>query len=155
MIYDLDDDNILRCGDSNASSGCDQLTALPHTDELRCDQVDSRYATHGAPAANYSVWNPVYDYFAPTRPGMWPRGFPLSLVRLSMTKTAVFPKRELVSNVAVWQSLADHDPDVDAIFRLARPLPLAFSSRKEPIALPAKVFAPLNAQTTLHLYKSL
>ena len=52
------------------------------------------------------------------------------------------------------QSLADHDPDVDAIFRLVRSTPFAFERekerRREVVMVPKGKYAPYNAQATLH-----
>lgn len=72
------------------------------------------------------------------------------------------------------QYLANHDPDVDAIYRLVQPLPLNFAAERIPLVVPlrrseqdaennvdnavtgnAGVYTPYNAQTTLHRYKAL
>ena len=52
-------------------------------------------------------------------------------------------------SIGALQLLADHDPDVDAIFRLSRRLPVAFGERRDVLALPAGVMAPMNAQALL------
>ena len=47
----------------------------------------------------------------------------------------------------VWQGLADHDPDVDAIYRLTqRRRNFDFTARGAPLALPVGTFCPYNAQ---------
>lgn len=51
--------------------------------------------------------------------------------------------------IGALQLLADHDPDVDAIFRLSRRLPVAFGERRDVLALPSGVMAPMNAQALL------
>lgn len=79
-----------------------------------------------------------------------------------------------LKDVAIVQSLANHDPDVDAIYRLTQPLPFSFQFPKSVmeagslqlsnsdhdrstssqvfIACPNQLFAPYNAQATLHMY---
>jgi hypothetical protein len=66
--------------------------------------------------------------------------------------------------VGVIQSLANHDPDIDAIFRLTMPIPFDFPAEfpvasgaggSRPLLVPAKTYAPYNAQATLHMYSSL
>ena len=50
------------------------------------------------------------------------------------------------------QSLADYQPDVDAIYRFTMPAPFWFMKTKEtkPLLVPDGVFTPYNAQATLH-----
>jgi hypothetical protein len=81
----------------------------------------------------------------------WPRGFPLDQIRESVsdplgTKEA---SSDDTSAIAIIQSLANHDPDVDAIYRMST-LPLPFDFRAGApglVALPplTKVM-PFNAQ---------
>jgi hypothetical protein len=49
--------------------------------------------------------------------------------------------------VGIWQSLADGDPDVDAIYRLIDHRPCFFQKRA-PIALAAGTMCPFNSQAT-------
>ena len=58
-------------------------------------------------------------------------------------------------NVAVWQLAANHDPDVDAIYRLTRPLPFVFAARGPTVVIPAKVLAPYNSQSSVHTQQAL
>jgi hypothetical protein len=54
-----------------------------------------------------------------TSASAWPRGTPLPDV--TDPKSFMVGRRAAAvpyADVAVWQSLADHDPDVDAIYRL-------------------------------------
>lgn len=80
----------------------------------------------------------------------WPRGLPLDAVQtpsVAVADTAPFD----TSTIGIVQSLANVNPDVDAIYRLTRPLPLDFA-RADPAAclvVPPSVFAPFNAQATL------
>jgi len=61
-------------------------------------------------------------------------------------------------DIAVYQSLADHEPDVDGIFRLTKPIPFDFLSapgRPLGVAVPWGALAPYNAQATLLLRPAL
>ena len=62
--------------------------------------------------------------------------------------------------VTILQSLADHDPDVDAIYRLTAKMPLAFENKKQAgprsantlgkvDVVPAGVMSPFNAQAVV------
>ena len=70
------------------------------------------------------LYNP-YPYFMTEGsnekliPDVWPRGFPLSKIHdsESFENTIVKPHRDF-DRIKVFQSLADHDPDVDAVFRM-------------------------------------
>ena len=53
-----------------------------------------------------------------------------------------------IERVGVILSLADHDPDVDALYRLTRELPVAFKSQQLLVAIPGEKFASYNAQST-------
>ena len=55
-----------------------------------------------------------------------------------------------VGRVWVRQHLAQHDPDVDAIYRLTSPLPVYFATDTASLALPVNTFVPYNAQATFH-----
>jgi hypothetical protein len=91
---------------------------------------------------------------------LWPRGFPLESIKDPLTTDCTLrhsAKGEL-DGVAVIQSLADHDPDVDAIYRLTRKLPLSFGSAplgKAATIIPNGMFVPFNAQATLYKQRAL
>ncbi|KAK0395883.1 hypothetical protein QR680_001473 [Steinernema hermaphroditum] len=99
--------------------------------------------------SNY-VFNP-YEYFG--QPTMWPRGHPLSQIKIpndvhqhKLCHSLSFP--------AVQQGLVGKDPDVDAIYRLINADPsagldISFSSVAPPIAVGPGVYAPFNSQNTL------
>ncbi|MGB1249844.1 MAG: STELLO glycosyltransferase family protein, partial [Candidatus Promineifilaceae bacterium] len=75
---------------------------------------------------------------------IWPRGFPLDLVR---DKTAYALQETEQREVGIWQYVADLDPDVDAIYRLLFDEPVTFE-RSEPFVLPTNVYCPINSQST-------
>lgn len=54
-----------------------------------------------------------------------------------------------VSRVGVFQSLANNDPDVDAIYRLAKEIPFSFRKSATIFAAAPGRVAPFNAQATL------
>lgn len=85
----------------------------------------------------------AYKFF--TDEFIWPRGFPLSFVLdESALKTSVKHNQK----IGIWQSLADKDPDVDAIYRLVCGKVVEFRKR-EPIALGKGVYCPFNSQNTI------
>lgn len=90
-----------------------------------------------------SGWFNVYSLF--TDEMIWPRGFPLEYINQSIRFTI-----EPVSETAglIRQGLADENPDVDAIFRLTRALPIKFEERR-PVLLPPGVWSPFNSQNTI------
>ena len=83
----------------------------------------------------------VYRYF--TDENIWPRGLPLNLILKQD-----LPGLQLGdSEIGIWQSLADGDSDVDAIYRLTSDKHVNFQSR-DPIVLGKGTFAPFNSQST-------
>jgi len=74
------------------------------------------------------VFNPYPMLGCPYRNQCWPRGFPLGQV-LNKAWNTTFSKPQQVplKSFGVLQSLADVQPDVDAIFRLTKTTPLMFS----------------------------
>lgn len=144
VIYDTDDDNRLKEAEIPVL-GIGSGTERHAVNMTR--PVDERGGHH--------VFNP-YPSFEPTCGHIWPRGFPLDFVQEANS----WPLEEvrLGSPPSVQQYLADADPDVDAIFRLTRPLPCSFSGLPsglpEAMSLPPGVFAPYNAQATVHLYEA-
>lgn len=136
-IWDFDDDNVLT----------------PGTVELgRPTKILWVHST-GCQAGNGNqlpVANPYPHMGAPTRP-CWPRGFPISHVKHSChSQLLITSETELAPKPAILQVLANHDPDVDAIYRLTQPLPFSFESASTAaLAFPPGLFVPFNAQATL------
>ena len=127
------------------------------------------------------VFNPYPIMGAPSFPS-WPRGMPLAQIKTEDTEKLEVKEVSIPqSEIGVIQSLANGDPDVDAIYRLTQPLPFAFptqypkDSKKitpikfdrsydgtseagemiPPIRTPKGTYAPYNAQATLHMYSTL
>ena len=88
----------------------------------------------------------------------WARGFPLELIQdeHSQGKLAddtTLPFSSGGKQIAVIQFLADGDPDIDAIHRITKPLPMTFESPRndaKSVLVPTHAYAPYNAQTTIH-----
>ncbi len=88
----------------------------------------------------------VYRSF--TEQHIWPRGFPLDMVKMDSTVLCEKDLSEEQARIGVWQGLADGDPDVDAIYRLVLDEPCVFRERK-PLVLAKGTVCPMNSQNTL------
>eukprot|EP00903_Cladosiphon_okamuranus_P008646 g8290.t1 len=146
VIYDVDDDNALIHPEEG----------VPHTNFSTVERkVQSRFS--GQPAS--SVHNPYGCFGAP---GVaWPRGYPLSAIQDHSPAAceAVGVDGNGRPRIGVVQALANHDPDVDAIYRLTHPpggLPFSFNlgspgtTETSLRGVPAEKMTPYNAQATLH-----
>ena len=73
------------------------------------------------------VYNPYPTLGAPESP-CWPRGFPMEKVLESFSTTdGKLSSVESPTKFGILQSLADIQPDVDAIFRLTHKTPFIFN----------------------------
>src|SRR5262249_38568691 len=88
-------------------------------------------------------WLNIYRYFADTT--IWPRGLPLDEIQTAVPPYDTLPQ-ELV-DCPIQQGLADENPDVDAIYRLALPLPISFRQDRR-LALTKNAWSPFNSQNT-------
>lgn len=135
MIWDYDDDNKI----------------FVDAFLTRLDTMDVRVAPGpGAISDNVSVAN-IYDAFECSVWPCWPRGFPLSLVRSGVAPLEDWKHEDV--RIGMLQSLADQDPDVDAVLRLTgqQASDIHFKRKIDwALALPPFVFCPANAQATLH-----
>ena len=152
VIWDFDDDNMLKFWiPSAAPEGAPSLsTAIPSSQGVETIQVLEPY-NHSFP-----TYNPYPALGAPTLPS-WPRGLPLSHIKLTECYDSQIKTRDINhQSIAVLQSLAEHQPDLDAIYRITMPVPFSFKRSKEtkPLLVPKGVLTPYNAQATLHLQPS-
>ena len=88
-------------------------------------------------------WVNVYRYF--TEALIWPRGLPLDKIRADVPAFESLDRRDV--DCPIQQGLADENPDVDAIYRLALPLPQSFRKDRR-VALCAGSWSPFNSQNT-------
>jgi hypothetical protein len=86
-------------------------------------------------------WINAYKYF--TQEHIWPRGLPLDKIRSEFNN--VVQSEE--SQIGIWQSLADGDSDVDAIYRFVFDKHIKFSSGRS-IVLGEGTYSPFNSQST-------
>ena len=94
--------------------------------------------------ASNSPWYNTYNWFSDEK--IWPRGFPLEYIHND--NHANF---KLTSKKGhIYQGLANKNPDVDAIFRLTRQLPVKFK-KKDAIILNKGVYCPFNSQNTIFM----
>lgn len=132
MIWDFDDDNILRPG---------VVPAVPRSEVYQV-QLDpaacvafNPYPLMGGPS-----------YIDPHMPPSWPRGFPLDLI-LKPCSFTLLPGN--ISSVAIVQSLAQNDPDVDGIYRLTCGMPVDFDQdSRSTLIIPPGTLTPWNAQAS-------
>lgn len=96
-----------------------------------------------APVVRSEGWVNAYRYF--TDEIIWPRGFPLEEVKSELPSLAAFSRQS--DAFYVQQGLANRNPDVDAIFRLTRKLPVDFETDLL-VALGAGTWCPFNSQNT-------
>lgn len=92
-----------------------------------------------------SAWLNVYDHFAPSQP-VWPRGYPLEALQPGQTPAITTQWAD--ENPLLVQGLADENPDVDAVYRLTRPLPVSFDRSAAPATLDIGAWCPFNSQNT-------
>ncbi|MGZ5242474.1 MAG: STELLO glycosyltransferase family protein [Bacteroidia bacterium] len=87
-------------------------------------------------------WVNVYSIFSDT--DIWPRGYPLELLQPKKTYTL-----QALTDIysPIQQGLANENPDVDAVYRLTRELPLNFNKR-DAVALGKQSWCPFNSQNT-------
>ena len=132
-IFDFDDDNYIKLGRDGLV-----LDILPD------DSINVEVAMLGANAFNH------HPMMAATVNASWARGFPLDLSQNSKNYGTVAFKEDIpLSKVGVIQFLADNNPDIDAIHRITKPLPMNFKSSNA-VLVPKHSFAPYNAQATVH-----
>ena len=138
LIWDFDDDNYLKDG---------RFPRIPEDGRGIYTVEINDVSAH----QNCSSFNPLPLMGGPTHPvPVWPRGYPLNHIKKPCNHT--LHRGGDLSTVAIFQSLADNEPDVDGVFRLTRPVPMYFeadSDSKATLIMPPGLFSPFNAQATL------
>ena len=147
VIYDVDDDNSLIDPDGG----------IPHVDSALASPLTTTFAL--GPEA--TVHNPYGCFGGPAN--VWPRGFPLDAINNpDCSRCESSPLTPLRGGgegggrpLGVVQALANHDPDVDAVYRLTYPPGgLPFDFEETPMhemeeglkVIPPAAFTPYNAQ---------
>ena len=101
------------------------------------------------PTVDDGQWVNVYRFFSDQL--IWPRGFPLNLVKNIPQSIDDLPKKTV--NCPIQQGLADENPDVDAIYRLTLPLPQSFKPSVN-VAVGKGSCCPFNSQNTTWLLET-
>ena len=102
------------------------------------------------PLLEKKVFNP-YPLMQSSQPNSWPRGLPLEAVLDPRTKGSIHYYKDVpINEIGVIQYLADGNPDIDAIHRLTKNMPMTFAADSNPLLVPTHAFVPYNAQATVH-----
>ena len=154
VIWDFDDDNMLKFWMSGAAPpGAPSLEAsIPNKENC----VEGHMEVLLPKGHSWPTFNPYPKLGAPTLPS-WPRGLPLDDIKIAASfNTSLQAVTIDCSDIGVLQSLADYQPDVDAIFRFTQQIPFWFKRAKETrhLMVPTGVMTPYNAQATLHFSSS-
>ena len=154
VIWDFDKDNMLKFWMSGAAPpGAPSLDAsLPNKGNCADDHMEVLLPK----GHNWPTYNPYPALGAPYLPS-WPRGLPLDDIKVASSFNTTLEKVIIdCSEIGVLQSLADYQPDVDAIFRFTQPIPFWFKRNQEKrhLLVPSGVMTPYNAQATLHFSSS-
>jgi hypothetical protein len=104
-----------------------------------------RSLSTSAIGVRHSGWANVYAWFSDQY--IWPRGFPLQEIESSRRWKPAGPLRTRMTDSPIQQSLADGNPDVDAIWRLLLTADVRFK-RRPSLALRRGAWCPFNSQCT-------
>ncbi len=91
-------------------------------------------------------WVNAYKFFSESF--IYPRGFPIDLALPDWQKNEKLEANSETYDCPIQQSLADDNPDVDAVWRMLYPLPLKFQ-QDEPLVLDENCWCPFNSQNTV------
>src|ERR1043165_717514 len=125
------------------SEGAEQIVETDDDNMPTEDFWTERVRRQSVKVISDAGWVNVYRYF--TDANIWPRGLPLDHIQ-----AAIPPFESLVAeeiDCPIQQGLADENPDVDAIYRLALPLPQSFRKDRR-VVLDAGTWSPFNSQNT-------
>ena len=152
VIWDFDDDNMLKFWIRDAAP--DKAPSLDAEFELIAGKDTSVIHVLQPKGHDWPTYNPYPALGSPILPS-WPRGLPLADIKKDQCSNTTIEATKLpAKSIAVLQSLAEGQPDVDAIYRIttSMPRPFAFKRTDEtrPLMIPAGVLSPYNAQATLH-----
>ena len=161
IIYDFDDDNVLKQADKNNVGGASLLERFSRgdtNDEVAFTRVVKLSNKYREAAFNpFPLMRPKVANDANT----WPRGFPIESMQnklaSGMEDAVLAGEMTPLASIGVIQSVCDGDPDVDAIYRMTHQLPVYFESGPgaTPLLIPMQSYSPYNAQATIHRHKAL
>jgi hypothetical protein len=132
-IFETDDDNLLE----------DSAIKIPR---IEVSNLDTLLLNRG--------WVNVFDFLEIENHNhesekMWPRGFPLELIKTNDTSSKpIKHSKELKMTTPIANGFVNGDPDVDAIFRLTRNLPIVFKNITRELVLANDSWSPFNSQNT-------
>lgn len=145
-IFDFDDDNFIKLDEDGKP-----LQLLPAGDEPSAMTLkDVNIIMQGANVFNH------HPIMGASLDDSWPRGFPIEMILNNNTRGQVAFTNDVKfhhhgKEIGVIQFLADGNPDIDALHRLSKPLPMTFPLEGAKSALvPSHAYAPYNAQATIH-----
>lgn len=159
VIYDFDDDNVLKLPAQYEPGATIPARVSPLTEFVNeTDRLKTRVLTGCKPTKYPLPFNP-FPLMHPSINGTWPRGFDLSFIKnKESTGHGCYDLLTTVAKdgVGVVQGTHDHDPDVDAVYRLTRKVHFTYASgpSAKSLQVPHGMFAPYNAQATLHYKKA-
>jgi hypothetical protein len=149
FIWDFDDDNILYPNETLSRYTVNAANAF---NSNRPHQTTTILVPELQNSTECGVFNP-YPFYRPSVIDIWPRGYPLDKINSAECQLRDrYCLREVPSHrIGIFQSVADKDPDVDAIYRLTRALPIHFKGAVEdhPVVVPPHTMSPMNAQASL------
>eukprot|EP00956_Cyclotella_meneghiniana_P022062 scaffold41048_cov24-Cyclotella_meneghiniana.AAC.1 len=157
-VWDFDDDNALYW-----FLGTD-LPDVPSLPNL-ISHIDDKGSALELKNFTYRVFNPYPIMGGPEN--SWPRGFPVQEIKNEQSYVSIgregaeFDEVTLADGqLGVVQSLANKQPDVDAMYRLTQyAIPFDFKTLLKhdlrPVLVPSRALTPYNAQATLHLQSAL
>ena len=124
VIWDFDDDNMLKFWIEGAAPPRAPYLNYETENGIGDGDILGRIPYQH----DYPTYNPYPVLGAPTLPS-WPRGLPLDDIKEQRSFNSTLDVSK--ASMGVLQSLADIQPDVDAIYRLTMKIPFSFNRLKE------------------------
>ncbi|HLP83075.1 MAG TPA: STELLO glycosyltransferase family protein [Phycisphaerales bacterium] len=134
---------IVETDDDNYPTGSDKRKAKSENEDRGGTFFGPRSLVKSAKVLRGCGWVNLYRYWSAT--DIWPRGLPLDCVQKDAPSVSSLSTQRVACPIQ--QGLADDNPDVDAIYRLIRPLPIVFDSH-ESVAIARDAWCPFNSQNT-------
>lgn len=98
-------------------------------------------------------WINIYPYFRKSAAPIWPRGFPLSLLKKNLQDLPSLPLTDSLC-CPIQQGLVQQSPDVDALWRLLFDEQVQFDPSEKRILLGEQSWCPFNSQNTTWFQKA-